>query len=281
MPSLFQPAIRRRSYNLYSTLATLIDRLDSGLISGTEVISWGCPVPSFGDPSHSRIATLGINPSNREFVDELGRELQGIARRFHTLESLGLTSWSAADARHLDLILDSCHLYFDRNPYDNWFKRLNAVLSGANVSYYDYPATACHFDLIPFATRRKWSDLTARQQSELLSIAGDTLGMILRDSQIRILILNGRTVVKGFELASGLELRSELMAGWTLARKTERDVPGVAFRGMVDVLAGVRLGRQVMVIGYNHNLQSSFGISTKVLEAIKCWIAQVVKDELC
>ena len=270
----------RESYNLYPTLTALIDRLDSGVMQGTEVIPWGCPVPSFGNPSHSKIATLGINPSNREFVDELGNELQGIDRRFHTLGSLGLTSWSGADARHLGLVLDSCYSYFARNPFDIWFKRLDVVLSGANVSYYDNPATACHFDLIPFATESKWSDLNKQQQSALMNIAGDTLGLVLRDSQVRVLVLNGSTVVKGFELISGLRLESEPMTAWSLARKSKRDVPGVAFWGKVDVLAGVHLGREVMVIGYNHNLQSSFGVSSEVLHAVRRWIAKTAKGEL-
>src|SRR3712207_6258313 len=86
---------------MYTTLTTLIDRLDSSAILGTNVIGWGCPVPSFGDLSSSKVATLGLNPSNREFVDEAGNELEGPSRRFHTLTSLGLRSWSEVDARHL------------------------------------------------------------------------------------------------------------------------------------------------------------------------------------
>ena len=62
---------------MYTTLTTLIDRLDSTAISGTNAILWGCPVPSFGDLSSSQVATIGLNPSNREFVDESGNELQG------------------------------------------------------------------------------------------------------------------------------------------------------------------------------------------------------------
>src|SRR3977135_1806902 len=105
---------------MYSTLTTLIDRLDSSAISGTNVIRWGCPVPSFGDLLSSQVATLGLNPSNREFVDESGKELQGASRRFHTLRSLGLKSWSEVDARHLRMIIDSCRTYFLGNPYDGW-----------------------------------------------------------------------------------------------------------------------------------------------------------------
>ena len=203
-----------------------------------------------------------------------------MSRRFHTLNSFGLASWSGADARHLGLILESCCSYFARNPYDIWFKKLDVVLSGANVSYFDEPSTACHFDLIPFATENKWSNLSKRQQSVLMTVAGDALGLILRDSQVRILVLNGSTVVKGFELISGLRLKSEPMADWSLARKSKPDVLGIAFRGIVDKLAGVHLGRRVMVIGFNHNLQSSFGVSTEVIHAIRRWISQTTRGEL-
>src|SRR6266700_2791620 len=115
---------------MYGTLTTLIDRLDSSAMSGTDVIPWGAPVPSFGDLSLARVATLGLNPSNREFVDDGGDELQGPNRRFHTLNSLGLRRWSEVNARHLLLILDSCRTYFLGNPYDRWFKRLDYVIAG-------------------------------------------------------------------------------------------------------------------------------------------------------
>ena len=73
---------------MYSVLTTLIHRLGSGAVDGAEVIPWSCPIPSFGDPYRSRVGTLGINPSNREFVDRYGNELEGTARRLHTLHSV-------------------------------------------------------------------------------------------------------------------------------------------------------------------------------------------------
>src|SRR5438045_226057 len=110
---------------MHNTLATLLDRLDSPALAETDVIGWGCPVLFFGDLSNSRVATLGLNPSNREFVDEAGIELSGCVRRFHTLQSLGLSSWSQASAMHLELIINNYCDYFDANPYDVWFKRLD------------------------------------------------------------------------------------------------------------------------------------------------------------
>jgi hypothetical protein len=269
-----KPTLVDPSYRMHKTLTTLIDRLDSPAVSGTDVIRWGCPVPSFGDLSSARVATVGLNPSNREFVDEQGNELQGPFRRFHTLRSLGLTSWSGVDARHMRLILESCRSYFFGNPYDRWFKRLNQVVSGAKASFYDPSCAACHLDLIPYATKRKWTELTARQRASLLAIAADTLGLLLRDSSVRTLILNGRSVVEQFEDIAGICLERQQMRAWSLPRRPKRHVIGIAYRGVVDTLSGIRLPHEIMVLGYNHNLQSSFGVTTEVIRAIRGWIAQ-------
>ncbi len=263
---------------MYTTLTTLIDRLDSNEVLGTDVIQWGCPVPSFGDLSISRVATLGLNPSNREFVDELGNELKGTSRRFHTLNSLGIKSWSDVDVRHLRLMLETCRSYFLGNPYDRWFKILNQVVVGANASYYDMFSRACHLDLIPYATTHKWTELSTYQRSSLLAVAGDTLGLLLRDSPVQILILNGRSVVEQFQDIAGIELDSQEMPAWSLPRQSTSDVMGIAYHGIVDSISGIELEHSVLVLGFNHNLQSSFGVTTNVIRAIRTWIAQASKE---
>jgi hypothetical protein len=263
---------------MHRALTTLIDRLDSSAVSGTDVIRWGCPVPSFGDLSCSRVATLGLNPSNREFMDELGGELEGARRRFHTLKSLGIASWSDVDARHLRLILESCRTYFLGNPYDRWFKRLDQVVSGTQASFYDESRRACHLDLIPYATARKWTELTAQQRSSLLAVAADTLGLLLRDSPVRILILNGRSVVEKFQDIAGLRLEQQQMPNWSLDRQPKRAVIGLAYRGVVRALSGIRLSGEILVLGYNHNLQSSFGVTNEVILAIRDWISHAAGE---
>ena len=246
---------------MHTALATLIDRLDSPALLGTNVIQWGCPVPVFGDLSSSRVATLGLNPSNREFVDAFGNELQGASRRFHTLNSLGLASWSDADARHLTLILDSCRTYFHRNPYDRWFKRLDQVVRGANGSYYDAPYEACHLDLIPYATARRWTELTMHKRSSLLAVAGDALGLLLQDSPVQVLILNGSAVVKQFQEIAGIRFQRQEMYAWSLPRQSGPNVTGFAYKGVVETLLGNELEHELLVLGFNHNLQSSFGVA--------------------
>lgn len=264
---------------MHTTLTTLIDRLDSPAISGTDVIRWGCPVPSFGDLAISKVATLGLNPSNREFMDESGNELEGDLRRFHTLNSLGLKSWAEVDARHLTMILESCRSYFHGNPYDTWFKRLDQVVNAANASFYDVDCSACHLDLIPYATSRKWTELSPSQRSSLLQVTADTLGLLLRDSPVRILLLNGQSVVSKFQEIAGITLEREEMPRWTLPREQKPEVAGFSYVGTVTTISGIALGHEVLVLGYNHNLQSSFGVTKGVIQAIREWISKTVNGE--
>lgn len=248
-------------------------------MAGTDVIRWGAPVPSFGDLSRATVATLGLNPSNREFVDIRGRELRGLYRRFHTLTSLRLTSWSQATADHLRLILSSCETYFLGNPYDRWFRRLDEIVAAVQGSYYGVGA-ACHLDLIPYATARKWTELTFRQRSSLLGVAADTLGILLRDSPVRLLILNGTSVVERFQDVMGIRLARHEMSGWTLHRSKGGDIQGIGYIGTVTSLSGISLGRSIHVIGYNHNIQSSFGITKVAVAALRDWVRRAATEAL-
>ena len=256
----------------------MIDRLDHSELLGADVIRWGCPVPSFGDLSLSHVATVGLNPSSREFIDVYGTELDGKVRRFHTLKSLRLKSWTDVDAQHLRLILESCRNYFLGNPYDRWFKILDRVVSGTESSYYDPLSRACHLDLVPYATTRKWTELTTQQRSALLMVSSDTLALLLRDSPVRILILNGRSVVEHFQKLANVHLERQKMPTWSLPRQDTPDVPGIAFWGLVDTISGVALGQELHILGFNHNLQSSFGVTTDVIHAIRDWVSRAVRE---
>lgn len=280
MTPLLRPLLPQAvgSDQLEVTVANLIERLISLSIAGTNVIPWAAPVPSFGDLLSSTVATLGLNPSNREFVDDKGRELDGSMRRFHTLRSLGLGRWSEARVRHVRQIADSCRSYFFGNPYDGWFRALDHIISGTNSSYYTSSAAACHLDLIPYATACKWTELAPRQRSSLLATAGDTLGLLLRDSRIRLIVLNGRTVVDCLEALAGTEFKRAARQDWALARKSGLHVTGIAYTGSLHELAGVSLGRSVAVLGYNHNIQSSFGVTKRVREAIRFWIGRIASE---
>lgn len=263
---------------MQSTILSLIKRLDKSTFSETNVIPWSSPVPSFGDLSRSTVATVGLNPSNREFVDPAGKELDGSFRRLHTLNSLGLKKWSDADKEHLQLIVDSCSEYFSRNPYDGWFKKLDYVISGTKTSFYSDSSRACHLDLIPYATACKWTFLTKKQRSALLEHAGDTLGLLLADSPVKLLILNGKSVIDHFETITGEKLTVSRMKNWSLPRQKSPGVMGFAYRGVIRQFPGVKLRKEVIVLGFNHNLQSSFGVTKQVVQAIQEWIGTTAEE---
>ena len=173
-----------------------------------------------------------------------GRELCGPSRRFHTLSSLRLHSWSEVDARHLATIIETHDSYFTHNPYDRWFDRLDKVISGANVSYYDPDRSACHLDIVPFATAKKWSDLSTRQRAVLIEASAESLALTLRASTIGTVVLNGISVVRAFEALAGVRFDRDAVPSWTLRRRRTRDVTGIAYKGCVDAMAGVNLGRR-------------------------------------
>jgi hypothetical protein len=265
-------ALRSISEHENAVLEDLIVRMSDPAILASAIIPWGSPVPAFGDLAASSVATLGLNPSNREFVDEGGNELDGHNRRFHTLRSLRLRSWAEATSSHYNLIDDTCRRYFSSNPYDGWFRKLDRVISGTGTSYYS--GSACHLDLIPYATACKWTELTNAQRETLLDRVGDTLGLLLRGSPVQLLILNGRTVVDRFETMTKTRLRRRVFPSWALPRRSEPDVQGVGYEGMVDTVGGITLGRSIVVLGFNHNIQSSFGVTRGVTQAIASWITR-------
>lgn len=70
------------------------------------------------------------------------------------------------------------------------------------------------------------------------------------------------------------------MRDWSLSRTTQSEVIGYSYKGGVLELCGIPLDRTMLVLGFNHNIQSSFGMTTKVTIAIQKWIGQAAKEVL-
>lgn len=254
-------------------LEDLLKRLDGGLAAETPIVPWASPIPFFGEIGGADLATLGLNPSNLEFCDEQGKELDAAARRFHTLGSLGLKRWSMATGEDKKGILDRCRRYFeiDGNPYSRWFEPLDEVISETGHSFYRRPEkkTAVHLDLVPFATMCKWSELGAKREN-LLALGEGALFEVLRDSNVRVLVLNGAGVVKHFEDLLHTRLEREAVPAWTLNWKNGPR-PGFAFKGTVHELSGRELGRTISIVGYSHNIQGTPG-TQEIRKEIGRWI---------
>ncbi len=251
-----------------------LDRQTSQASGNSSLLNWSSPVPYFGRLSDSRVATVGLNPSVSEFLDRQGNELDGEARRLPTLHSLGLSDWGSADYSHISEMLIACEHYFAVNPYGRWFDVLDRVLQPSGYSYYSLESPAVHLDLVPFATDPKWNALTSAERAGLLASGSRFLADSIAASAVDLVILNGRSVVIHFEsMLDSHSLVANPMSAWDLPRPDGRSVPGIAFEGVIDRLGGVDIGRQVRVLGFNHNLQSSFGVSARVVREIGKWIS--------
>lgn len=266
--------------NMYSPITSMVDALDDTSNHSSGVITWSSPVPVFGRLLESEVASVGLNPSNREFLDAEGVELWGDARRFPSLRSLKIKRWGDAESSHLRSVVESCSHYFLRNPYDTWFRRMDQILGGAGVSFYDPLRPACHLDLIPFATHCKWSELSSSQRLKLNSMAGSAIGHLVASSPLRVIVLNGRSVVEQFQAAARTRLKKVRMPSWNLSRLSGGSVAGYSYKGTATELHGVDLARPIVVLGYNHNVQSSYGVSSKVVGRIRAWIGQQATEVL-
>jgi len=263
---------------IHCNLAQILGKVDTDKLN---IIPWGSPIPYFGDLSKSEIATIGLNPSNKEFVDSLSMELQGNSRRFHTLSSLGINEWTDVSREQVKLISNTCDNYFHLNPYDSWFGALERLIVKTGYSYYNSLFdTACHLDLVPFATQKKWAELTISQRNSLFEISAGNLANMLLNSPVRIIILNGKTVVDTFEAMSNTTLTKKEMPNWTLPRKNGKGVKGYSYNGTISQISNIKLGRTIFVLGFNHNIQSSFGVTTSVKESIANWISNSCKGIL-
>jgi len=167
------------------------------------------PVVSFGNPVRATVATVSLNPSSREFSED-----RGLA----TLTSLSKPSeelsYGDLDFNHGAMILDGCARYFEQRPYD-WFLPLDCILrAGARASYYAdarpdarYLDLACHLDLSPWATSRRWSKLGESEEErrdihKKLMDDDDVSPLLyqqLCQGHYRLVIVNGSGVKKGMD----------------------------------------------------------------------------------
>lgn len=161
------------------------------------VVEGSTPVPFFGNQPEAQLATVGINPSRIEFQTSRSRiELDGPSRRFETLKSLGINSNAEADDAQVAAIYERCIKYFDDTSvaYWDWFKRLEWIIQPlASVSYTN--GSACHLDLVQWATDPVWSGI--KDHEVRTNLAAKDLEFLLGQlaaPQLRIAYLNGAQV---------------------------------------------------------------------------------------
>lgn len=176
--------------------AYLADRIRQPYPIDSYVLKGSTPVVSFGDVRSAWVATLGLNPSDSEFV-ERDRWLTGDKQRFESLRTLGLKRPEDANDDQVLRILDACYGYFDGpNPFWKWFKPLERLLGEAlEASYTD--GSAAHLDLVQWATRPVWNKIPDKAvRRRLIEADRAFLAQQLAQESVRLVLMNGRTVME-------------------------------------------------------------------------------------
>jgi hypothetical protein len=205
------------------------------------------PVLFFGDALTARVATVGLNPSKFEYLDRNGEMLEGRARRFATLASLGARSRAELSDAQADEAIGAMSAYYDAGKpvYGSYFRHLSNFLTGMSASYHQ--RTATHLDLVQESTDPVWNKLDAGELEVLLE----------RDLPFL-----------AWQLEHLPHLHAVVCAGATVSRH---------LRGTVDVevlgtgvmkrirwwLGRARLGRREIPIGgWNYPLDRPTGLGT-------------------
>ena len=231
------------------------------------VIEWASPVPFFGQAESARIASVGLNPSDREFCDPSDHPLRGPRQRLATLDSVGLSDWSGAGPAECSAVAEACSNYFNANPY-NWFDHLEAILERAGRGTFR-DGGACHIDLAPWATQQKWGRLNTAAKRALLECGRATFAALLSSARFEVLLLNGAQVVTGFERATGVTLPCEYVPEWN----DDRNRRSRRWSAVLDSLGRVELDRPVTVLGWNWNLPESH-ITAHTRDSLAAWAAE-------
>jgi hypothetical protein len=157
---------------------------------GLCVVPGSTPVLAFGNCLTARVATLGLNPSRLEFLHRNGALREGPDRRLATHSSLGVSDLSRAPYEIIAQVFKDCANYFQAHPYCQWFRPLEEILAACGASY--STGSACHLDLVQWATDPTWGKIKNTAVRERLIADAPFLSNQLNNKNFRLLLVNGR-----------------------------------------------------------------------------------------
>lgn len=201
------------------------------------------PVLFFGDLLEAEVATVGLNPSDQEYLSKGGLMLTGAAQRFATLASVGATNRaSLTEVQCEEAIVWMRNYYAPGKPVYGWFNALTRVVEGFGASFRE--RTAAHLDLVQEATSPVWGDLPKAEKAALLERDLPFLEWELRAFPLRAVICTGKTVSVNVRQRLGVTVVEEgelaLIKWWV---------------GFADVK-----GREVGFAGWNYPLARATGL---------------------
>jgi uracil-DNA glycosylase len=201
------------------------------------------PVLFFGDLPSAEIATVGLNPSDQEYLTKGGAPLVGPAQRFATLESLDARDRASLTEEQCAEAVEWMRAYYEPGkPVYGWFNALTRVVEGFGASF--RKRSAAHLDLIQESTSPVWSELAPDEREALLEQDLPFLEWEIRAFPLTAVICTGKTVSVHVRRQLGVVVDEE----GTLARIRW-------WVGHADVN-----GRSVSFAGWNYPLARATGL---------------------
>ena len=148
------------------------------------------PVIYFWKYYNSRVCTISLNPSDREFFDKNWNLLTKEERRLCSRKDLVKNDDETLTVNECETVISACEMYFQNKPYKSWFNKYEVFLNAFWYSYYDW--TAVHLDLVQWATTPFWWELNTIQKDELLKRDLPFLEHML-ERRFECIFLNGKT----------------------------------------------------------------------------------------
>ena len=84
--------------------------------------------------------------------------------------------------------------------------------------------------------------------------------------------------MKELKAISNLTAAEMEMPPWALRRTSGKNIRGISYFGKMSKISNIELDRPIHVLGYNHNIQSSYGVTTDVRSSIGKWLIGKIKE---
>jgi hypothetical protein len=210
------------------------------------------------------VATLGITPSYREFTQQNGRILPQPEKRLVDRETLQLPDDRDLSPEEAVRVIEGSYAYFDnpRTVYKSWFNWMeNYAVQPLGASYFN--GSACHLDLVQWATMPVWTKLsTTAVRERLLDADADFLRFQLTRYRIPFLLLNGRAVLDQFTALDLADLK---------------EVPDIPLRpGSTGCTFFAGYFADTRVLAWSNNIPSKTRQSNR--ESIRDWLRSQTGD---
>jgi hypothetical protein len=240
-------------------------RIKTNPLPNLAVVEHSTPIVVFGNIEKSKVATLGINPSKNEFLNNENILLSDEKKRFETLKSIGSANLSTLSDIQVKNVYDACLSYFKVNPYRKWFDQLeNHILVNFNVSYYS--ESACHLDVVQWATDPIWRNLDKKVKDELIRNDIWFLETQLCEYDLDVLLINGNSAFEIFKKY----FKPRQINQSTLYIKHDNDKEETC--RVYEFELNLR-EKKIKVFAWSKNLQSSIGLTKKMKNKISNWLA--------